>query len=184
MKSTSYISGTRIKSGQVNTTPRGSSFVFIIKSLLLGEFFLFLVLLTIWLWQQSLVLPAYLLGMLAIPAVFIGLFVLRALRLHTKKASPVSPKVLAALIYALQRDPNARVRTKAAMGLAELEFEEASHHHRHNELDNILISALERDPDPLVRSKAAVGLAELEFEEASYRHEHSKLEEILFEEGP
>ena len=69
------------------------------------------------------------------------------------------------------------------MGLAELDLEEASHHHEHDKLDNILISAL-NDRDPLVRSKAAVGLAELEFEEASYRHEHSKLEEVLFEEGP
>ncbi len=183
MKSTSYISGTGIKPGQVNTTPRKSSPVFIINSLLLGEFFLFLVLLTIWLWQQSLVLPAYLLGMLAIPAVFIGLLVLRALRLRTKKASPASPKVLAALISTLQGDRDPHVRSKTAMGLAELDLEEASHHHKHIELDNALISAL-KDPDPHVRSKAAVGLAELEFEEASYRHEHSKLEEVLFEEGP
>ncbi len=162
----------------------------ILGVLVLGEFVFFLVLLTIWLWQAyhangeiSLALLAYLLGMLAIPAVFIGLFVQRALRLRTKKASPVSPKVLAALSSTLRRDRDPRVRSKAAVGLAELGLKEVSHHHKHNELDNALISAL-KDPDPLVRSKAAVGLAELEFEEASYGHEHSKLQETLFEEGP
>jgi hypothetical protein len=166
--------------------------------LVLGASFLILVLYTIMFWLayrangwQILGLLAYLSGMLA-TAAFLGLFVQLALRLRTKKASPssmkalpssISPKVLVALISALQGDPNARVRSKVAMGLAELDLEESSQHHEHNELDNILISAL-KDRDPLVRSKAAVGLAELEFEESSQHHEHSKLEEVLFEEGP
>jgi HEAT repeat protein len=43
------------------------------------------------------------------------------------------------LIHALQ-DPDPRVRSKAAVGLAELELEQEkpSYHHEHNKLDDML----------------------------------------------
>ncbi len=183
MKRTSDTSGTGIKSGQVDTTPRGSSSVSIIKKLLvLGASFLVLGALTIGLLYVATGeyrLFAYLSGMLA-TAVFIWLSVLLALRFRT---SPTSLKVLKALVFTLQHDPNPGVRSKAAVGLAELELEKSFDHHEHGKLDDILISTLQHDPDPGVRSKAAVGLAELELEQEqpSYHHEHDKLDDMLFE---
>jgi hypothetical protein len=85
---------------------------------------------------QSLGLFAYLSGMLA-TALFIWLLVLLTLRSH---ANATSPKVLAALIYTLQQDPDFHVRSRAAAGLAELELEQEkpTYHHKHNKLDNMV----------------------------------------------
>jgi non-SMC mitotic condensation complex subunit 1 len=169
MKRTSNTSGNPLESNSV-----------FISFLVLGA-------LTIMLWQahlatgeQSLGLLAFLIGMLA-TAVLICLFVLLALRCH---ASPKSTKVLAALVYTLQEDPDPRVRSKAAVGLTQLDLERSFGHHEHNKLDDYLIHALQ-DPDPRVRSKAAVGLAELELEQEkpSYHREHNKLDDMLFKDG-
>jgi hypothetical protein len=149
--------------------------------------FLVLVVLTIMLWQahlvtgwQSLGLIAYLSGMLD-AAMLVWLLVLLTLRSH---ASANSPKVLAALILTLQQDPDPRVRSKAVVGLIQLDLEQSFDHHEHNKLDDILIHTLQQDPDPRVRSKAAVGLAELELEQEkpTYHHKHNKLDNMLFEE--
>ncbi len=191
MKRTPDIPGTGSKSGQVDTTSRESRYVSIISFLLLGASFLVLGALTIWLYRlylatggssPGLIAMTYLSGMLA-TAVFIGLFALLALRFRTRKALPTSPKVRAALISAIQQDPDPRVRSKAVEGLAELDLEQSSYHHEHTELDDILISTLQRDPDPRVRSTAAEGLTELDLEQSSYHHEHTELDDILFEEG-
>jgi hypothetical protein len=169
MKRTSNTSG----------NPLGSNSVFL-SFLVLGT-------LTIILWKahlatgdQSLGLLAFLSGMLA-TAVLIWLFVLLAFRF---RASPKSLKVLAALTFTLKNDPDPRVRSKAAVGLTQLNLERSFGHHEHNMLDDILINALQ-DPDPRVRSKVAVGLSELELEQEkpSYHHEHNKLDDMLFETG-
>ncbi len=138
--------------------------------LVLGALFFVLVAFTsIMLWQAycasreqslGLGLSAYVLWIIA-TGVLIVWFVLLALRLH---GSPISPKVLAALIKALNRDKDPGVRSKAAAGLSELDMEESSHSYEHNQLDNILISALNRDEDPGVRSKVVEGLTEVELE--------------------
>jgi hypothetical protein len=146
-----------------------------------------LVVLTIMLWQahlvtgwQSLGLIAYLSGMLD-AALLIWLLVLLTLR---SQASATSQKVLKALIYTLERDPDPGVRSKAAVGLVQLDKELSFDHHEHHELDDILIRAMQKDSDPGVRSKAAVGLAELELEQEkpTYHHKHNKLDNMLFEE--
>jgi hypothetical protein len=113
-----------------------SSSAYIIGFLVLGV-------LTIVLWQAHLVtgwqflgLIAYLSGMLD-TALLIWLLVLITLRSH---ASATSQKVLKALIYTLERDPDPGVRSKAAVGLAELELEQEkrTYHQVHNKLDNML----------------------------------------------
>ena len=83
----------------------------------------------------------------------------------------------------MEQDPDPRVRSKAAVGLLQLDKELSYDQHEHQRLDDILIHALQ-DPDPRVRSKAAVGLAELELEQEkpTYHHEHDKLDNMLFEE--
>jgi hypothetical protein len=143
--------------------------------------------LTIILWQvhlisgwQSLGLFAYLSGLLDI-VLLMWLLVLLTLPSH---ASATSPKVLKALIYTLERDSDPRVRSKAAVGLVQLDKEMSFGQHRHHELDDILIRALQKDSDHRVRSKAAVGLAELELEQEkpTYHHVHNKLDNMLFEE--
>ena len=130
---------------------------------------------------QSLGLFAYLSGMLA-TALFIWLLVLLTLRSH---ANATSPKVLAALIYTLQQDPDPHVRSKAAVGLIQLDLERSFDHHEHNKLDDILIHTLQQDPDFHVRSRAAAGLAELELEQEkpTYHHKHNKLDNMIFEES-
>ena len=187
MKRTLDISGTGIKSGQVDTTARGSSSVSTILLIVLGASFFVLGALTIELYRLYIAtkeygLLAYLLGMLA-TAVFLWLSALLASRFRTKNASPTSPKVRAALISTVQGDPDPRVRSAAVEGLAELDLEESIEHLEHKDIDTILISTLQRDPDPRVRSAAAEGLSELELEQSSYHHEHNKLEDILFEHG-
>jgi hypothetical protein len=156
-----------------------SSFVYFIS-------FPVLVVLTIMLWQAHLVtgsqflgLIAYLSGMLDI-ALLIWLLVLMTLRSHT---SATSQKVLKALMYTLEWDPDPSVRSKAAVGLAQLDKELSFGHHEHHELDDSLIRAMQKDSDPGVRSKAAVGLAELELEqeEPTYHQVHDKLDNMLFE---
>lgn len=157
-----------------------SSFVYFIS-------FPVLVVLTIMLWQAHLVtgwqflgLIAYLSGMLDI-ALFIWLLVLITLRSH---ASATSQKVLKALIYTLEQDTDPGVRSKAAVGLAQLNKELSFGHHEHHELDDSLIRTMQKDTDPGVRSKAAVGLAELELEQEqrAYHQVHNKLDNMLFEE--
>ena len=122
-------------------------------------------------------LPTYFVGMFA-TAVFIGMSVVFTSSLRTRG---VSPNVLDALLFALQRDPDPRVRAKAAKGLAELDVEQSSHHYEHNELDTILASTLRQDPDPRVRAEVAKGLADLELEQFSYYYEPNKLDDVLFE---
>ncbi len=187
MKMTSHISGTGIKSGQVDTTSRGSTFVSTISLLVLGASFFVLGALTIMLYRLYITtkeygLLAYLLGILA-TAVFLWLSALLASRFRTKKAVPTSHKARAALISTLQTDSNPNVRSEAAKGLAELDLEESIEHLEHDDLDTILISTLQQDPDPRVRSAAAEGLAELELEQSSYNHEHNQLDEVLSEYG-
>ena len=147
------------------------SYIFII--------FLLLGVITIMLWHLSLELLAYLSGALA-TAAFIWLSTLLA---SPFQVSHISLTVLKALTYTLQHDPDPGVRSKAAVGLAELDLEESFDQHAHKELDEILIYTLQHDPDPGVRSKAAVGLAELELEQEqpSYHHDHDKLDDMLFE---
>jgi HEAT repeat protein len=149
--------------------------------------FLVLGVLTIVLWQAHLVtgwqflgLIAYLSGMLD-AALLIWLLVLITLRSH---ASATSQKVLKALIYTLEQDPDPGVRSKAAVGLVQLDKELSFGQHEHHELDDILIRAMQKDSDPRVRSKAAVGLAELELEQEkrTYHQVHNKLDNMLFEE--
>jgi HEAT repeat protein len=105
--------------------------------------------------------------------------VLLTLRSH---ASATSEKVLKALIYTLEQDTDPRVRSKAVVGLVQLDKELSFGHHKHSKLDDILIHALQQDEDPGVRSKVAVGLAELELEqeEPDYHHKHDKLDNMLF----
>jgi len=155
-----------------------SSYVCCISLLVLG-------MLTFILWQvylvtgwQSLGLIAYLSGILD-TALVLWLMVLLTLRSH---ASATSEKVLKALIYTLERDTDPRVRSKAAVGLVQLDKELSFGHHEHRKLDDILIHALQQDDDPGVRSKVAVGLAELELEqeEPNYHHIHHKLDNMLF----
>jgi HEAT repeat protein len=187
MKRTSTISGTGNMPGQVDTTPRESSSVSIIMLLVLGASFFVLGALTIVLYRLYIAtgeygLLAYVLGMLA-TAVFLWLSALLASRFSKKKAVPTYPKVRDALISTLQQDPDPRVRSAAAEGLAELDLEESTEYLEHKNLDAILISTLQQDPDPRVRSAAAEGLAELELEQSSYHHEHNELEDILFKHG-
>jgi len=119
--------------------------------------------------EQSLGLSAYVLWIIA-TGVLIVWFALLALRLHR---SSISPKVLAALSHAL-KDDDYRVRSKAAVGLSELDMEESSHYYEHNQLDDILISAL-KDDDYRVRSKVVEGLTEVELEQFTH-HKHNQLE--------
>lgn len=130
MKRTSDISGTGSQSDQADTTPPRSRSVFLIQLLVLAASFLVLAALTVWLYRgylatggQSLGLLTCLSGLLA-SAVFMGLFVLLSLRLRRKRALPPAT---AALISALQHDPDPQVRAKAAEGLAELELEQSPH---------------------------------------------------------
>jgi hypothetical protein len=148
--------------------------------------FLILGVLTIILWQmhlvsgwQSLGLFAYLSGMLD-AALLIWLLVLITFRSHV---STTSQKVLKALIHTLEQDQDPRVRSKAAVGLVQLDKEMSFGHNRYHELDDILIRAMQKDSDPRVRSKAAVGLAELELEQEkpTYHHVHNKLDNMLFD---
>lgn len=176
MKKASDISRTAVQLGQVGANLRRLSFVLFISFLVLGALTIGLGGLYIDARVFLLGLFVYLSGMLA-TVVFIGLFVVLSLYCRTEKALP---KVLAALYSTLKRDPDPRVRSKAAEGLAELDLEEFSRYHKHNKLDTILVSTLKRDPDPHVRSKAAEGLAELELEEFSYRCKNKKLDDILF----
>ncbi len=174
MKKTSDIPETGNKSGQVDTTPRGSSPISSIRLIVLGASLFVLVALTIVLYRlfmstEEYGLLTYFSGMLAI-AVFLWLAALLASRLRKKKTVPPTPKVRAALISTLQKDSNPDVRFEAAKGLAELDLEESTEHHEHSDLDTILISTLQQDPDPRVRSAAAEGLAELELEQSSYHH--------------
>jgi HEAT repeats len=148
--------------------------------------FLFLVVLTFVLWQAHLVTGWQFLGLLAYLsavldiALLMWLFVHITLRSH---ASASSQKVLMALVYSLEQDPDPRVRSKAVVGLVQLDKELSYGHQEHHKLDDILIHALQ-DPDPGVRSKAAVGLAELKLEQEkpTYHHVHNKLDNMLFEE--
>jgi hypothetical protein len=130
MKRTSDISETGSKSGQVETTPPRSRSVFIISLLVLGASFLVLGALTIGFYQGYIATGRYSLGLLAClssvltTAVFIGVVVLLSLRVHPKNRLP---RPTAALISALERDPDPGVRAKAAEGLAELELEQSPH---------------------------------------------------------
>jgi HEAT repeats len=166
---------------RVNTMKRIPSFVLSVCFLVLG---VFAVLLTIMLWNQSVKPQAYLLGVIA-TAALIWSFV--QFSMHSHKHSRKHPHTTlnpsGALIDALQHDPNPYVRSKAVVGLTQLDLEEAFDHQEHKELDNILIDALQHDPNPYVRSKAAVGLAELKLEQEkdAYHHEHNKLDDMLFE---
>ena len=158
----------------------GSSYVCFIGFLVLGvlTFILWHVyLVTGW---QSLGLIAYLSGILDI-ALLLWLMVLLTLRSH---ASATSEKVLKALIYTLERDTDPRVRSKAAVGLVQLDKELSFGNHVHHELDDILIRAMQKDSDSGVRSKATVGLAELELEleQPNYHHIHDKLDNMIFNE--
>ena len=155
-----------------------------ISACLIG--FLFLGVLTFVLWQAHIVtgwqflgLIAYLSGMLDIALLF-WLLVLITLRSHASAPS----KKLKALIYSLEQDPDPEVRSKAAVGLVQLDKELSFDQQGHQELDDILIHTMQKDPDPEVRSKAAVGLAELELEheKPTYHHEHNKLDNMLFDE--
>ncbi len=148
--------------------------------------FLVLVVLTIILWQaylasgwRSIGLFAYLSGMLD-AALLIWLSILLTFR---SQASGTSPKVLKALINTLQTDPDPRVRSKATVGLVQLDKELSFGHHEHQKLDDYLIHIMQQDPDPRVRSKATVGLAELELEQEmrTYHQVHNKLDNMLFE---
>jgi len=157
-----------------------SSYVCFIGFLVLGvlTFILWRVhLVTGW---QSLGLIAYLSGILD-AALLLWLLVLLTLRSHS---SATSQKVLKALIYTLERDTDPRVRSKAAVGLVQLDKELSFGQHEHHKLDDILIHALQQDEDPRVRSKVAVGLAELELEQEkpNYHHIHDKLDNMLFDE--
>jgi hypothetical protein len=139
MKKTSDISGTGSKSAQVETTPPRPRSVFIISFPVLGASFLVLGALTIGFYRGYVATGRYSLGLLACLssvlaiAVLLVLIVLLSLRLHAKK--PLSPPT-AALISALQRDPDPRVRAKAAEGLAELELEQSPGSPAHNKLDD------------------------------------------------
>ena len=152
-----------------------------------GFLVLILGVLTFLLWQAHLVtgwqfpgLIAYLSGMLD-TALFIWLLVLLALLYQT---SATSKKVVKALMYRLEKDPDPGVRSKVAVGLVQLDKELSFDHHEHQVLDDSLIRAMEKDPDPGVRSKVAVGLAELELEQEkpAYHQVHHKLDNMLFEE--
>lgn len=130
MKRTSDISGTGIQSGQADTTPPRSRSVFLIYLLVLAASFLVLTALTVGLYRWYIATGGYSLGLLSClsgllaSAVFMVLVVLLSLRLRTKRALPPPT---AALISALQRDPDPQVRAKAAEGLAELELEQSPH---------------------------------------------------------
>jgi hypothetical protein len=113
-------------------------------------------------------------------ALLLWLLVLLTLR---SQASATSQKVLKALIYTLERDTDPSVRSKAAVGLVQLDKELSFSHYDHHNLDDILIHALQKDKDSRVRSKVAVGLAELELEQEkpAYHKVHDKLDNMLFE---
>jgi HEAT repeat protein len=168
-------------SGQVDTTSRGSSSVSIIMLFILGASFFVLGVLTIWLYRLYIVtgeygLFAYFSGMLA-TAVFLWLSALLASRLSKKKAVSTSPKVRAALIATLH-DPDPRVRSAAAKGLAKVDLEESTEYLEHKDLDAALIATL-HDPDPRVRSAAVEGLAKVDVEESTEHLEHKDLDAAL-----
>ncbi len=139
MKKTSDISGTGSKSAQVETTPPGPRSVFITRFPVLAASFLVLGALTIGFYRGYIATGRYSLGLLACLssvlaiAVLLGLVVFLSLRLHAKKRLR---RPTAALISALERDPDPRVRAKAAEGLAELELEQSSGNPAHNKLDD------------------------------------------------
>lgn len=143
-----------------------------LRFLVLGVSFLVLLAITVMLWQRSLKPLAYLLWMLA-TAFIIVLFVQLASHI---RPNPISPKVLAALITAL-KDDDPSVRSKAVVGLTELDLEESAHSYKHDDLDNALITALE-DSSSIVRSKAVEGLTELEVDQFTH-HQHNQLEGAL-----
>jgi len=130
MKRTSDISGTGIQSGQADTAPSRSRSVFIVRFLVLAASFLVLATLTVGLYRWYIATGGYPLGLLTClsgmlaTAVLMVSVVLLSLRLRTKRALPPPT---AALISALQRDPDPQVRAKAAEGLAELELEQSPH---------------------------------------------------------
>jgi hypothetical protein len=111
-------------------TPPRSRSVFLIYLLVLAASFLVLTALTVGLYRWYIATGGYSLGLLSClsgllaSAVFMVLVVLLSLRLRTKRALPPPT---AALISALQRDPDPQVRAKAAEGLAELELEQSPH---------------------------------------------------------
>jgi hypothetical protein len=129
MKRTSGISGTGSNSAQVETVPPRPRSVFI-SLLILGASFLVLAALTAGFYRGYIATGRYSLGLLAClssvlaTAVLLGAIVLLSLRLRARRRLPPPT---AALISALQRDPDPRVRAKAAEGLAELELEQAPH---------------------------------------------------------
>jgi hypothetical protein len=90
----------------------------------LGASFLALTAVTIGFYQGYRATGGYSLGLLAClssvltTAVLIGLVVVLSLRLRARKTLP---RTTAALISALQRDPDPQVRAKAAESLVELE---------------------------------------------------------------
>lgn len=94
-------------------------------------------------------------------AVFIGSSVSLALLLRTKNTSP---HIFNALLSALRKDSDPRVRAKAAAGLAALDLEQSSQGTEQRALNTLLISTLEQDTDPQVRARAAEGLTEVELE--------------------
>ena len=130
MKKTSDISGTGSKSAQVETTPPRLRSVFIISFPVLGASFLVFAALTAGFYRGYIATGRYSLGLLAClssvlaTAVLLGGVVLLSLRLHARRRLPPPT---AALIVALERDPDPRVRAKAAEGLAELELEQSPH---------------------------------------------------------
>lgn len=139
MKRTSDISGTGSQSAQGETAPPRPLSVLIISFLVLAASFLVLVVLTMGFYRGYIATGRYSLGLLACLssvlaiAVLLGGIVLLSLRLHARRRLP---RPTAALITALERDPDPRVRAKAAEGLAELELEQSPHPPAHNKLDD------------------------------------------------
>ena len=130
MKRRSDISGTGIKSSQGEATPPRSRSVFLISLPVLAASLLVLAALTFGFYRWYIATGGYSLGLLTClsgmlaTAMLMGLVVLLWLRLRTK---PALPPPTAALISALQQDPDPQVRAKAAEGLAELELEQSPH---------------------------------------------------------
>jgi hypothetical protein len=124
MKRTSDTPGTGGQSGQPDPTASGSRAGFIIVFLVLGAGFLSLAAVTVRFYQQYSATGSYSLGLFAClssvltTVIFIGLVVVLSLRLRAKRRLS---RTTAALISALERDPDPQVRAKAAEGLAELE---------------------------------------------------------------
>ncbi len=203
MKQTSNIPGTGIKSSQVDTARRRPRSILFPSFRALGVSFLFLGILTIGLCASTASGREFMLNFLAFlsagenaPKFFahlsgmfatialIGLLAIFATFLHLiMKTTSRYDKVLAALRFTLKNDPDDRVRSEAAKGLAKLDVEESTLHQEHEELDDTLISTLQgelRDASPRVRTEVIEGLSELELEQHSDQHEHNQLDDILF----